>query len=371
MIKNYKQALDYMFEFESSKDDSLKTIEQALELFWNPLNDCKIIHIAGTNGKGSVSKMLFSILKQSWKKVWVFTSPHLIDIQERFESDAWIISQDNFIKYVSQISKQDIKLAYFEKCFLISLLYFRDEKCEYAIVETWVWGTFDTTNIVSPVLTCITSISYDHQWLLWDTLEKISAHKAGIIKPSIPLVINFHNAVIETRAMKLWASIIFTNKKRNTNLLWEYQKSNAWLAWELALQLGIDSEHVSIWLQNVDHKWRLQKIWNNILVDWAHNEEWVKQLLMYIKNQEIHHFDKAYYCFNVKKWKNPEIVRRWIGEENNCILLNVSSEFVSDSENFRDDFIIKNKKQIYVLAKDNPKNLYVIFWSLYMIWEFL
>jgi dihydrofolate synthase/folylpolyglutamate synthase len=249
-----------MFEFESSKDDSLKTIGQALELFWNPQNDYKIIHIAWTNGKGSVSKMLFSILKQFWKKVWVFTSPHLIDIRERFESDSWIISQGNFIRYVSQISTQNIKLAYFEKCFLISQLYFREQKCEYVIIETWVWGTFDTTNIVSPLLTCITSISYDHQWLLWDTLEEISTHKAGIIKPFIPLVINFHNAVIEARAMKLSAPIIFTNKKRYTNLLWEYQRSNAWLAWELAVHLGIDIGQVSSWLQNVDHKWRLQKI---------------------------------------------------------------------------------------------------------------
>ena len=282
-IKTYTQALDFIFEFESARDDSLETMRWALKIFWNPQNDFKIIHIAGTNGKGSVSKMLFSILKWAWKKVWVFTSPHLIDIRERFESHTWKITELDFVKYVSLIKEKNIKLAYFEKCFLISQLYFKQQECEYIIVETWVGWTYDTTNIVSPVLTCITSISYDHQWLLWNTIDEIATHKAWIIKAWIPLITNFYNKVIEDIAKSKNAPILFSHEKRETNLLWEYQKENAWLAWELALKLGINNKSIDRWLQNVDHKWRLQKITANILVDGAHNQEWIKQLLKYIE----------------------------------------------------------------------------------------
>ena len=165
-IKTYKEALEKIFQIEEVRDYSLEKVEKAMEILNNPLKNIKVIHIAGTNWKGSTSKMVFSVLKNAWKKVWVFTSPHLIDLKERFLTDIWEITEKEFIEILNKILKIELKFSFFEKCFLIAVLLFEKRWVEYAIFEVGFWGLLDTTNVVNPVITAITSIWIDHTKVL-------------------------------------------------------------------------------------------------------------------------------------------------------------------------------------------------------------
>ncbi len=371
MIKTYKQALDIIFKKEETTKYNLDNIKKWLELLWNPQNNFKIIHIAWTNGKGSTSKMIFSILKQAKEKVWVFTSPHLVDIRERFETENWKISEEEFLVILNKILDLNIDLSYFDKCVLIALEFFKLKKCEYVILEVGLWWRLDTTNVVNPIITVITSIWLDHQNILWDNIEKISKEKAGIIKKNIPLVLNFKNNVIEKIAKEKNAKIIYTNKKIKTNLLWKFQEKNAWIAYEIAKFLKIEEKNIFSWLQKVDHIWRLQFLEKNMLVDWAHNEDSLKELKKYVEKNLKNKFEKIFYCFSLKKGKNIDLIINNIWKENNFILVDIKKEILENMTKYKEKYEIKNKQEIFNLQKENPKNLYIIFWSLYMIGDFI
>jgi len=370
MIKTYNEAVDNLFKNEVVRDYTLDKIIEAVCLLWNPEDDFKIIHVAWTNWKWSVSKMVFSTLKKAWKKVWVFTSPHLIDIRERFETHDWLISEEEFIEIVNRVLELEIELSYFEKCFLISLLYFQRQKCEYVILETWFWGLLDTTNIVNPIITAITSIGYDHTDFLWKTLKEISAQKAWIIKQDIPVVINKHNKVIEDFAKQKNAPILFTSKKIKTNLIGEYQEKNAAIAYEICKYLDLDEKVILDWLIKVKHLWRMQFVNENLLVDWAHNINGLKELKKHIDNNFVWKFDNIYYCFWLKKNKSPELIYKVFWLEKNYIWVDYKSYMLEDLSKYK-DLKLLNVREIQKLSKNNKNNLYVVFGSLYMIGEFL
>ena len=371
MNKEYEKLLDKLFTLEQTKDYTLDKIKKATFLLWNPQNKFKIIHVAWTNGKWSVSKMCFSILRHAWKKVWVFTSPHLITIRERFESSNWKISEEDFVNIMKKILKLDIDLSYFEYCVLIALLYFEKENCEYAILEVWVWWTLDTTNIVNPVITTICSIWMDHQHILWNTIDEISSQKAWIIKENIPVVLNFRNKIIEKKAKKENSRIIFTNNKTKTNLLWDFQKSNASLAYEICNYLWIPETIITEGLQIVNHLWRMQFVSSNLLIDWAHNEDSLNKLKEYVDNELEWKFDKINYCFWLKKNKEINIVTDIFWENKNYILVDIKNSMLEDLTKYKDKFPLKTKENIIKLSDKNKHSLYVVFGSLYMIWEFL
>lgn len=317
--------------------------------------------------------MVFAILKWAWKLVWVFTSPHLLDIRERFETNLWQIWEDDFVKYIEQIRVMGVQLSYFEKCTLIACLYFRDSWVEYAILEVWVWGLLDSTNIVSPLITAITSIWYDHQHLLWDSLDEISAQKAGIIKPNIPVVYNHKNEVISATATKNNAPIIFTDKKYQTNLVWEYQQKNAAIAHEIASYIWISQQNITQWLQRVEHLWRLQYLRENFLVDGAHNELWLFELKKYIENIKFN-FEEVICCIWVKKWKSLDLIFNIFWEQNNYILINTEHNLCESAEklqnSFKKEVNISSAEEIKKQAQKNPSTLYAVFGSLYMIGDF-
>lgn len=377
MIKTYSEALTRIFKNEVIKDYSLETINKALIMLDNPLENIKIIHIAGTNWKWSVAKMTYSVLKQAGINVWVFTSPHLIDIRERFETIDWRIKKKEFVKILNKILILWLNLTYFEICTLIAFEFFKLKKVEYAVLEVWLWWRLDATNIVSPIITCITNISFDHQEFLWDTIEKISEEKAWIIKDGIPIIINHKNITIEEIAIAKWSKLIFSNKLVKTNLLWDYQEKNAWLSFEICKYIWIDENTILKWLQKVWHNWRLQYIKDNILVDWAHNEWWLVELNIYL-NKIKNKYSKINYCFSLKKWKNINLVVDKLWEEKNYILIDNQNIILESSQmlqkQFRElwFFVPTFKKQdLLNLAKNNKTELFVVFWSLYMIWEFL
>ena len=371
MIKSYKEAMDTLFNTEIIKDYTLDNVKKWTWLLWNPQDNFKIIHITWTNGKGSVCKMIFSVLKNAWKKVWVFTSPHLIDIKERFETETWNITEEEFINILNKIIELKLELSYFDKCVLIAFEFFKLQKCEYIILEVWVWWKLDTTNIVTPIITSITSIWYDHEPLLWKTLKKISEQKAWIIKKNIPVVLNIKNQIIEEKALKENAKIIFTEKKIKTNLIWSFQEKNAALAYEIWKFLKIEEEIILDWLQKVKHRWRLEFIKDNILIDWAHNKNSLKELKNFIEKNLKNKFNNIFYCFSIKKWKNINLILDIFWEWNNYILIDIKSEMLENLTNLKYKFSLKTKNEIILESEKNKNNLYVIFWSLYMIWSFL
>lgn len=195
---NYQDCLNYMYErlpmFQNIgktafKKDLTNTLA-LLESIGNPHKQIKCIHIAGTNGKGSVSSMLASILSQAGYKTGLYTSPHLIDFTERIRINGHCIPQSDVIEFISktQIHIERIQPSFFELTVAMAFDYFNQEKVDIAIIEVGLGGRLDSTNVIQPELSVITSIGWDHMDLLGNTLESIAFEKAGIIKENRPVV---------------------------------------------------------------------------------------------------------------------------------------------------------------------------------------
>ena len=214
----YQQTIDYLYAqlpmysrigAAAYKEDLHNTIALCHAID-NPQTKFKSIHIAGTNGKGSTSHMLAAILQQAGYKTGLYTSPHLKDFRERIKINGEMISQEfivDFVERTKTISEQ-IKPSFFELTVAMAFDYFEKEHVDIAIIETGLGGRLDSTNIITPILSIITNIGYDHMDILGDTLEKIAAEKAGIIKQNVPVVIGEYLA--ETKDM-------FINKAKEAN----------------------------------------------------------------------------------------------------------------------------------------------------------
>ena len=196
-----------------SGNDNLK---QVLKLLGEPGRDLRYIHVAGTNGKGSVTRMIGSILKEYGFKVGLFTSPHLVNINERIELlGEGAISDEEFSDCYDSVKAAidehekngGMQLSFFEFLFAMAMVYFEEKKPDYVVLETGLGGRLDATNVVTPLVSVITSIGLDHTRYLGDTVEKVAAEKAGIIKPGVPVVYNTGepaaDILIEARAAEL------------------------------------------------------------------------------------------------------------------------------------------------------------------------
>ena len=181
----------------------------------NPQNKFSSIHIAGTNGKGSTSHMLAAILQQSGYKTGLYTSPHLYDFGERIRVNGKKVDEQfviDFTERTRNISKET-EPSFFELTVAMAFEYFALQKVDIAVVETGLGGRLDSTNILSPMLSIITNISFDHMQLLGNTLPEIAAEKAGIIKPGIPVIIGEYSAdtkkVFEEKAAATGSSVYY------------------------------------------------------------------------------------------------------------------------------------------------------------------
>jgi len=168
----------------------LERISRILEKIGNPQDNFISIHIAGTNGKGSVSSMIASILFSSGYKVGLYTSPHIIGFNERIKINGKEIDDEYLINYAELLLKesQSEEITFFEITTALAFKYFSDNNVDVAVIETGMGGRFDATNIINPILSIITSISFDHQQYLGNTIKEIAFEKAGIIKPNTPTV---------------------------------------------------------------------------------------------------------------------------------------------------------------------------------------
>lgn len=214
IILHYQEIVNYIEEIPKfSTKHPLEHTKKLLERLGNPQNDFKVIHVAGTNGKGSTCAYLASMFHEGGLRCGLFISPHLVTIRERFQIDGRMVSEEDFVEVFGRVREQIDRFvaegeghpSYFETLFVMGMLYFRKKQVEYVILETGLGGRLDATNTVErPLADIITSISLDHTEWLGDTVTAIAGEKAGIIKPGVPVIFDGHvpeaSAVIRKRA---------------------------------------------------------------------------------------------------------------------------------------------------------------------------
>ena len=223
---NYTETLDYLFTslptFQqvgiSAYKPGLERVSEFCRKIGNPQRSYFIIHIAGTNGKGSVSNMLASVLQQAGYQVGLYTSPHLSDFRERIRVGGEMISKQKVVNFVGKYRKEmeELKLSFFEMTTALAFDYFAQSEVEVAVIETGLGGRLDATNIVIPAVSVITNVGLEHTDLLGDSLPKIAREKGGIIKKSIPVIIgeknSAYNLVIEDIASDMRSSVIYAEE---------------------------------------------------------------------------------------------------------------------------------------------------------------
>ena len=188
---NYQQAWDYLDSLQFHKIKlGLDAMRSFMARVNNPEQKLKTVHVAGTNGKGSVSVTLLTILSEAGYRVGLYTSPHLSSVRERFRIGNSFISEETFARLATQIRDilGDEKITYFEFTTAIAFLWFAEEKLDLVVLETGLGGRLDATNIVTPLVSVITNVSMDHEAYLGNTIEAVAGEKAGIIKESVPVV---------------------------------------------------------------------------------------------------------------------------------------------------------------------------------------
>lgn len=223
----YKETLEYLYNstpvFERVGASAYKEgLESTISLdnhFGNPHRNFKTIHVAGTNGKGSTSHTLAAILQQAGYKVGLYTSPHLVDFSERIRVNGLPIEHDYVVDFVRDHKDffEPLHPSFFELTTAMAFKYFAEQKVDIAVIEVGLGGRLDCTNIIEPVLSVITNISFDHTGFLGDTLAKIAAEKAGIIKLMTPVVVGEYveetKPVFEQKAKEMNAPLVFAQER--------------------------------------------------------------------------------------------------------------------------------------------------------------
>jgi dihydrofolate synthase / folylpolyglutamate synthase len=349
----YEETLQYLYDqlpmfsrigSAAYKKDLFNTI-RLTEALNNPQKKFKSIHIAGTNGKGSVSHMLAAILQTAGYKTGLYTSPHLKDFRERIKVDGKMCSKEFIIAFTEKIIPQieQLEPSFFEITVAMAFEYFMQQKVEVAVIETGLGGRLDSTNIIMPELSIITNIGWDHMNILGDTLEKIAYEKAGIIKQNIPAIIgevtDETKIIFEECAEEKNAPLIFAqenyyvqdfnyahnqlqcevvDKKKdehhiyNLDLPGVYQTKNIISVLEAVHQLQlknwkIKQSHVDSALKKVKHLTGLHGRWEKIkdnptvIADVAHNVNGIKQLT---EQLELMSYDKLHLIIGFVKDKD-------------------------------------------------------------------
>lgn len=230
---NYQETLNWLFsqlpmyqrEGQAAYKANLDNTLALDEYFKHPHTLFKTIHVAGTNGKGSVSHMLASILQEAGYKTGLYTSPHLKDFRERIKINGEMVSEQYVIDFVEDNKElfAQIHPSFFEMTVAMAFKYFADQQVDIAVIEVGLGGRLDSTNIISPLASVITNISFDHMALLGNTLEKIAGEKAGIIKSGIPAIVGArdkeYDYVFEERAASVNTTLSFAGEQ------WKVEKN--------------------------------------------------------------------------------------------------------------------------------------------------
>lgn len=309
----YQETLEWMFAqlpmYQQKGISAFKgKLDNILDLsayLGHPERKFKSIHVAGTNGKGSSSHMLASILQEAGYKVGLYTSPHLKDFRERIRINGIPVSKKFVVDFIkkNKLFFEAHDLSFFEMTVGMAFQYFEKEKIDIAIVEVGLGGRLDSTNIITPEVSLITNIGYDHVEMLGDTIAKIAFEKAGIIKPGIPVVISelqeetatvFNNIAGERGSKIIFAGEVIPGNYK-TSLLGSYQAKNVKGVVATIKELkGFDirEEHIVDGLLNVSANTGLLGRWQyiganpTVVCDTAHNTEGLSIVLDQIEQQK-------------------------------------------------------------------------------------
>lgn len=309
---NYQETLQWMFAQlpmfqrvgESAfKKDLTNTLAFSKKLDF-PEKKFKSIHVGGTNGKGSTSHMLASILQEAGYKVGLYTSPHLKNFTERIRINGKEIPKRKVTAFINKNKAflETQQLSFFEMTVGMAFDYFANEKVDIAVIEVGLGGRLDSTNIITPLVSVITNIGYDHMQFLGETLPEIAGEKAGIIKKGIPVIIGEYQATVASvflsKAAEMNTSILFASDDTNnykTDLLGDYQKSNTKTAVAAIKKLQgfhITDTHIKYGLQNVvkntqlNGRWQILQQHPTVICDTAHNKEGLQLAMNQLVRQE-------------------------------------------------------------------------------------
>ena len=331
---------------------------QLLEFLGNPQKKLKLIHVAGTNGKGSTCAHIECILRGNGYKVGLYTSPHLINFNERIRVNGSPIKNHEIISFIKtvDIAIQKIDSTFFEVTTAMALKYFQDHNVDIAVIETGLGGRLDSTNVIEPILTIMTPISMDHMDILGNSIQQIAKEKSGIIKDDIMLITAKQERVVMDilfdKAKEKKTSIIvadnplnisidsngtsFSLAKKNykTPLIGDFQAANASLAISAVAHLDNKIKHKSICKSLKDLYWpgRLQCLSKKIYYDVAHNESGIKSILRSFNM--IYPDYNIYGLFCLKGDKDLDLIafqlkdklkKLFIADSKNALLLNAES----------------------------------------------
>jgi dihydrofolate synthase/folylpolyglutamate synthase len=378
---NYNETLDYLYSqapeyqrighaaYKEGLDNSLALDE----IFGHPHKKFKNIHVGGTNGKGSVSNLLAAILQMSGYRVGLYTSPHLIDFRERIRVNGEMINKEYVIEFVEKYRDkfEPVMASFFELTMEMAFLYFAEKKVDVAIIEVGLGGRLDSTNIIFPDLSIITNIGLDHMNYLGNTLTKIAAEKAGIIKKYTPVIIGeIGNSdvaqVFIDKAKSVEAPIVFSEvymsdfvadrlrdkffyKSANFDNITgqlsgpaqEYNARTVLTAVDILLELGYNIPKDAVYkgfekvteITGLMGRWQLLKTEPKIFCDIAHNSHGIKYVIERLLSEE---FKRLHIVFGMANDKDTESVLRLLPKNANYYFTKASVQRALDETKLAD-----------------------------------
>lgn len=323
---NYQQTLRWLFSqlpvyqlqgATAYKEDLTNSLLLAEHLN-NPENHLKCIHVGGTNGKGSTSHLLASVLQEAGYKVGLYTSPHLKDFRERIKVNGKEIAEDYVCDFVEENKSffEEKELSFFEMTVGLAFNYFVSQNTDINIIEVGMGGRLDATNIISPILSVITNISKDHTQFLGTNLQSIAMEKAGIIKGNIPVVIGEYTPetkeIFTAKAKEMQSDIYFASdlitQSYPSALVGDYQVHNKKTALQ-SIRVLQQLEHFVISEENIKNgfinvinntglqgRWQQLKEFPKVIADTAHNKNGLEIVINQIQNEN---FEKLHFVLGV------------------------------------------------------------------------
>ena len=344
----YARALKYLYESApafhlvgaAAYKPGLENVEGLMAHFGNPHTQFRSIHVAGTNGKGSTSHLIAAALQSAGYKVGLYTSPHLVDFRERVRINGQMIPKEDVIRFVEQLSTLSLTPSFFEAATAMAFDYFAREKVDIAVVEVGLGGRLDATNIITPELSVITNIGFDHMEYLGHTLAEIAREKAGIIKPNVPCVIGetapetmpvfldaaqqngILGAGLETTDCRIWFAdqCGYLRKCRlreapDCQLKGIYQDKNLQTAYVALRALGIPHEAIREGFANVCTLTGLRGRWEILsekpltICDTGHNSHGIRYVVEQLKQFQISNFkSQIHIVFGMVNDKDIDVV---------------------------------------------------------------
>ena len=356
---------------ESAYKKDLSNIILICEHLNNPHNNFKSIHIGGTNGKGSCSHMLSSILQEANYKVGLYTSPHLFDFRERIKINGDMISKDSVLKFMHENFDffESNNFSFFEMTVGLAFDYFSKNKVDIAIIEVGMGGRLDSTNIINPILSIITNISLDHTRFLGSNIYDIAKEKAGIIKENIPLVIGETqqeiSPIFNDIAKSKNSEIIFADHhiydNYDSDLKGNYQKKNiktVLKSTEILKQLDykINDSHIKTGLNNVSNNTGLQGRWQviqrkpMIICDTAHNEAALREVISQLMDME---YSDLHFIIGFSNDKNLKKISKIFPEDSKYYFVQSKVGRARDAKEVRDIFKLNNRCGDYYKSIEN------------------